>query len=344
MHAPENSTAAMLENILTSNRRALALICTGILIRHLLQTPTSCRLHTPTISPLAQILTLVGIHRTRQALLVAEYCPSQQLPFPDLPLHSPSPPTPRPYSCWDPPGQRTKQDADSQFLSHIVEADVSGGKRITWPGQSSIELQKECRVQTVVPPSMGDISPRDDGVIVVADRQEGKWKGDDDDFMATIKEQVDEKDRANFSRKNHGAVDPVKFTSEAEHQLEELPRLPPMRLRREVKLFNIHWEGKYECDAPEILDTDNAFLLGSFLEVPIRQETSTTGNMLGGEMRGQFSLHMFTKMASGVNVESEDVRSIEDMPTMISDTEYTWTNSYNNASASSYRRIYSRLK
>ncbi|KAG6386577.1 hypothetical protein SASPL_151743 [Salvia splendens] len=37
----------------------------------------------------------------------------------------------------------------------------------------------------------------------------------------------------------------------------------------------------------------------------------------------------------GVNVESEDVRSFEDMSAMISGTEYTWTNSYKNASASS---------
>ncbi|KAG6386581.1 hypothetical protein SASPL_151747 [Salvia splendens] len=42
-----------------------------------------------------------------------------------------------------------------------------------------------------------------------------------------------------------------------------------------------------------------------------------------------------SKMSSGVNVESEDVRYFEDMSAMISDTEYTWTNSYKNASASS---------
>ncbi|XP_042036590.1 wall-associated receptor kinase-like 1 [Salvia splendens] len=42
--------------------------------------------------------------------------------------------------------------------------------------------------------------------------------------------------------------------------------------------------------------------------------------------------------STGVNVESEDARDIrdfEDMPTMISDIEYTWTGSYKNASASS---------
>ncbi|XP_047941064.1 putative wall-associated receptor kinase-like 11 isoform X2 [Salvia hispanica] len=39
-------------------------------------------------------------------------------------------------------------------------------------------------------------------------------------------------------------------------------------------------------------------------------------------------------MSSGVNVKSEDVRSFNDMPTMISDIEYTWPMSYKNASTS----------
>lgn len=135
----------------------------------------------------------------------------QQLPLADLPLHSSLPPTPRPYSSWDPPEQCTTKGADSQRLSHIFEADVSGGKRTTWSGirpyltyygensvnkevyqqgppnitcsesdhidnlwsrgdisgQSSIELQKECRVQTVVLSSREDTSPSDVGVILL---------------------------------------------------------------------------------------------------------------------------------------------------------------------------------
>ncbi|KAL1568201.1 non-specific serine/threonine protein kinase [Salvia divinorum] len=50
------------------------------------------------------------------------------------------------------------------------------------------------------------------------------------------------------------------------------------------------------------------------------------------EVATELESFRMSEMSSGVNVESEDVRSFEDMPTMISDIEYTWTNSYKNAS------------
>ncbi|XP_042039575.1 wall-associated receptor kinase-like 1 [Salvia splendens] len=53
------------------------------------------------------------------------------------------------------------------------------------------------------------------------------------------------------------------------------------------------------------------------------------------EVATELESFRMSKMSSGVNVESEDVRYFEDMSAMISDTEYTWTNSYKNASASS---------
>ncbi|XP_042038105.1 wall-associated receptor kinase-like 10 isoform X2 [Salvia splendens] len=51
------------------------------------------------------------------------------------------------------------------------------------------------------------------------------------------------------------------------------------------------------------------------------------------EVATELESFRMSEMSSGVNVESEDVRSFEDMSAMISDTEYTWTNSYKNASA-----------
>ncbi|XP_047943765.1 wall-associated receptor kinase-like 1 isoform X2 [Salvia hispanica] len=51
------------------------------------------------------------------------------------------------------------------------------------------------------------------------------------------------------------------------------------------------------------------------------------------EVATELESFRISEMSSSVNVESEDVRSFGDMPAMISDTEYTWTNSYNNASA-----------
>ncbi|XP_047983648.1 wall-associated receptor kinase-like 1 [Salvia hispanica] len=53
------------------------------------------------------------------------------------------------------------------------------------------------------------------------------------------------------------------------------------------------------------------------------------------EVATELESFRISEMSSSVNVESEDVRSFGDMPAMISDTEYTWTNSYKSAFTSS---------
>ncbi|XP_057796937.1 wall-associated receptor kinase 1-like [Salvia miltiorrhiza] len=53
------------------------------------------------------------------------------------------------------------------------------------------------------------------------------------------------------------------------------------------------------------------------------------------EVAIELESYRISEMSSDVKVESEDVRAFEDMPTMISDIEYTWTGSYKNASTSS---------
>ncbi|XP_047938635.1 wall-associated receptor kinase-like 1 isoform X2 [Salvia hispanica] len=52
------------------------------------------------------------------------------------------------------------------------------------------------------------------------------------------------------------------------------------------------------------------------------------------EVATELESFRMSEISSGVNVESEDVISFEDMPTMISDIEYTWTDSYKIASSS----------
>ncbi|XP_057804230.1 uncharacterized protein LOC131019659 isoform X1 [Salvia miltiorrhiza] len=150
----------------------------------------------------------------------------------------------------------------------------------------SSELRKECSVKTVFQSSRGDTSTSYDSAIAVVDKQEGKRKAEVNNIRAAIKEQVDEVGRALFFGKNQGAepkeFGALEFHLAPENQREELPRLPPVRLKSEDKPFNIHWEEKYERDAPKILDTDNAYLIGSFLDVPIGQEINTTGKRLGG--------------------------------------------------------------
>lgn len=151
------------------------------------------------------------------------------------------------------------------------------------PEHPSSELRKECSVKTVFQSSTGDTSTSYDSAIAFGDKQEGKKKAEVNNIRAAIKEQVDDVGRALFFGKNQGTepkdFGALEFHLASENHKEELPRLPPVRLKSEDKSFNIHWEEKYERDAPssKILDTDNAFLIGSFLDVPIGQEINASG-------------------------------------------------------------------
>ncbi|KAL8545284.1 hypothetical protein ACS0TY_005459 [Phlomoides rotata] len=152
----------------------------------------------------------------------------------------------------------------------------------------SSELRKECSVKTVFPSSMGDTSTSYDSVIAGVDKREGKRKAEVNSIRAAIKEQVDEVGRALFFGNIQGGdpkdFGPLECHLASENQKEELPRLPPVRLKSEDKSFNIHWEEKYERDgsSPKILNPDNAYLIGSFLDVPIGQEINPSGKRLGG--------------------------------------------------------------
>ncbi|KAL8041782.1 hypothetical protein ABFX02_09G006300 [Erythranthe guttata] len=152
----------------------------------------------------------------------------------------------------------------------------------------SSELWKECRVKTVFPFSVGDTCTSYDSAVAVVDKKEGKKKAETNNIRAAIKEQVDEVGRALFFGKTQGSelkdFGALEFRLASENQKEELPRLAPVRLKSEDKSFNIHWEEKYERDGPgpKILSVDNAYLIGSFLDVPIGQEINSSGKKLGG--------------------------------------------------------------
>lgn len=62
-----------------------------------------------------------------------------------------------------------------------------------------------------------------------------------------------------------------------EKQREELPRLPPVKLKSEEKLVNTNWEEKSHVLGPRIANGDNGCMIGSFLDGPIGQEISSSG-------------------------------------------------------------------
>ncbi|KAL3824932.1 hypothetical protein ACJIZ3_020961 [Penstemon smallii] len=152
----------------------------------------------------------------------------------------------------------------------------------------SPELGNNCSVKTLFPFSRGDTSTGYDSAFAVIDKKEGRKNAEFNEIRAAIKDQVDEVGRALYFAKTQGG-DPkdfgaLEFCLASESQKEELPRLPPVRLKSEDKHFDIHWEEKYERDGPgsKILNADNAYLIGSFLDVPIGQEINLSGKRPAG--------------------------------------------------------------
>ncbi|CAA0820955.1 Protein kinase superfamily protein [Striga hermonthica] len=193
------------------------------------------------------------------------------------------------------------------------DAIISGEKKTNWLGtvsNASMELKfdkevdlqkkqssmcskderwKDCSVKTVFPFPRGDTCTSYDNSAAVGDKREGKKKAEFNDIKAAIKEQVDEVGRSLLFGKTQAgepqAFGALEFHLASENQKEELPRLPPVRLKSEDKSFNIHWEEKYERDGPGpmILNAaDNSYPIGSFLDVPIGQEIIASGKRLGG--------------------------------------------------------------
>lgn len=62
-----------------------------------------------------------------------------------------------------------------------------------------------------------------------------------------------------------------------EKQREELPRLPPVRLRSEEKLVDMNWEERSHVLGARMTNGDNGCMIGSFLDVPVGQEISSSG-------------------------------------------------------------------
>lgn len=148
----------------------------------------------------------------------------------------------------------------------------------------SSELWKDCPVKTILPFSNSDTSTSYDDT-VTGDIKEVKRKTEMNDIRAAIKEQVDEVGRALYFGKTQGSepkdFNALYFPHAPESQKEEFPRLPPVKLKSEDKPFN-NWEGKFEVDGigSKSTTSDNTYLIGSFLDVPIGQEINSSGLLI----------------------------------------------------------------
>ncbi|MBA0556207.1 hypothetical protein Golob_026328, partial [Gossypium lobatum] len=180
------------------------------------------------------------------------------------------------------------KELDRQFKTsgaYLKEnfADNSRWSRTEEPSSSFSEMWKDCSVKTVFPFPKGDLSIGYNAASA-SDKREGKKKADALDVRAAIKEQVDEVGRALFFGKSQGnaeqkSINGLAFPLAYDDQREELPRLPPVKLKSEEKSLNVNWEEKYERDGPgaKLVSADNTFLIGSYLDVPIGQEINASG-------------------------------------------------------------------
>lgn len=142
---------------------------------------------------------------------------------------------------------------------------------------------KDCSIKTVFPFPKGDASTSYDNIYGVGEKEDGIRKLDNN-IRAAIKDRDDEVGKTLYLSTNEGnneskAFGGLGFPIISEKHKEELPRLPPVKLKSEDKPSIITWEEKYQRDGPgsKTINADSSYLIGSFLDVPIGQELSTSG-------------------------------------------------------------------
>ncbi|KAL6001030.1 hypothetical protein ACLOJK_006757 [Asimina triloba] len=147
----------------------------------------------------------------------------------------------------------------------------------------SSDTWKECSVVKTVFPFPTEHVDFDTIIGPSDNRKEGDRKSSCNDIRVELKEQVDEVGRSLFLGKYQGSseqnnVGCLDLVLVNENHTEELPRLPPVKLKSEDKLANIHWEEKVEHRGSGMkMVAADMFLIGSFLDIPVGQEINSSG-------------------------------------------------------------------
>ncbi|CAA0332890.1 unnamed protein product [Arabidopsis thaliana] len=150
------------------------------------------------------------------------------------------------------------------------------------------ENWKERSVKTLFQSSRGDAS-NSYNLVSISDKRDGKKKAEISDVRVAIKEQESEVARALFFGKSQSTFDDKNISSLGfplvfDTRKEEFPRLPPVKLKSEDNPLSLHCEEKFERDGsgPRLINDDEALLIGSYLDVPIGQEISSSGGKKSG--------------------------------------------------------------
>ncbi|RID63405.1 hypothetical protein BRARA_E02416 [Brassica rapa] len=181
---------------------------------------------------------------------------------------------------------KASQSLEDDSMAAIQEGFIT----TSWPrSEERTDHWKDCSVTTVYPLSKGSTSTKDIGVSVL-DKRQGKKKVGASDSKAVIKEQDDDdvetdlylgKSLSGYEVKN---LSGFAFSLAHDGTREDLPRLPHVRIKSEDKSMNYTSEEKHERDVldEKLINAENGFLIGSYLDVPIGQEIHSSGGRIAG--------------------------------------------------------------
>ncbi|RWR79537.1 Protein kinase domain-containing protein [Cinnamomum micranthum f. kanehirae] len=150
--------------------------------------------------------------------------------------------------------------------------------------QPSSNSKEECSIKTVFPFPMADSSSSFGNIFSFGDNtKERKQRLDSNNMIAEKREHLDGVDRLFASAKSQGCserrdIGSLSWPFMSEEQKEELPQLPPVNLKSEDKSISIREEKvDRHGSRTNITTADNAFLIGSFLDIPVGQEINSSG-------------------------------------------------------------------
>ncbi|KAG6530371.1 hypothetical protein ZIOFF_012599 [Zingiber officinale] len=142
---------------------------------------------------------------------------------------------------------------------------------------------KGCSVKTVFPFSVDMASSSCGGLS--SEKKELNHKDNGNNVIESRKEHLGEiNNRSYLSGKSQENAETkgcknFDLLVNCENHRDELPRLPPVRLKSEDKLLNTQLEEKADQhrSGMKLSNADSTFMIGSFLDVPVGQEVNSSG-------------------------------------------------------------------
>ena len=179
---------------------------------------------------------------------------------------------------------RGKGKVDAAGRAETNEQDHSRDKNLV---PEKEEILNGCTVKTVLPFPAENPSSSYNGTHHENERKELKKSISADGVGKAVKGQLDEGNMQYYFEKSQGTDQVADHCFDlqlvGDNQHEELPKLPPVRLKSEDKLVNMNWEEKinhHGSGAKQSSAADHAFMIGSYLDVPIGQEITSSGMLL----------------------------------------------------------------